>query len=153
MYYLMILISKNGNYNEWLAYGQSKTANIFFSVAFTKLYKSEGILSNVLMPGLIFTNLQRNMADQAKDSLKENPAFEHHLKNVEQGASTSVWVAVAPKLEGVGGRYYENCAQALLKSDEECKATQSGHTAYALNEDYALKLWNISKEWLDNPPK
>lgn len=32
----------------------------------------------------------------------------YELKTVEQGASTSVWAAVAPELEGVGGKYFED---------------------------------------------
>ena len=33
------------------SYGQSKTANVLFSVGLTKRYAKEGIFSNALMPG------------------------------------------------------------------------------------------------------
>ena len=44
----------NYNNREWdhfSAYGQSKTANVLFSVALTHLYSDKGIVSNALMPG------------------------------------------------------------------------------------------------------
>ena len=42
---------KNREYNKWLSYGQSKTANILFGVGITKRFKADGILSNSLHPG------------------------------------------------------------------------------------------------------
>ena len=42
---------KNHDYDPFVSYGQSKTANCLFSVALTKRYAKEGIFSNALMPG------------------------------------------------------------------------------------------------------
>ena len=42
---------KNREFNERTAYGQSKTANMLFSVAFNHFYSDKGIVSNSLMPG------------------------------------------------------------------------------------------------------
>ena len=46
-------------YDPWLAYGQSKTANVLFAVEATKRWAADGITANALMPGAIRTNLQR----------------------------------------------------------------------------------------------
>ena len=46
-------------YDPWLAYGQSKTANVLFAVGATKRWFRDGITANALMPGAIATNLQR----------------------------------------------------------------------------------------------
>ncbi|MBO0850573.1 MAG: SDR family NAD(P)-dependent oxidoreductase, partial [Pseudonocardia sp.] len=46
-------------YDPWLAYGQSKTANVLFAVEATKRWAADGIRANALMPGGIRTNLQR----------------------------------------------------------------------------------------------
>lgn len=46
-------------YDPWLAYGQSKTANILFAVGATARWFRDGITANALMPGAITTNLQR----------------------------------------------------------------------------------------------
>jgi hypothetical protein len=40
---------------------------------------------------------------------KEFGDVKYTLKTLEQGASTTVWAAVAPELEGVGGKYLEDC--------------------------------------------
>jgi NAD(P)-dependent dehydrogenase (short-subunit alcohol dehydrogenase family) len=42
---------KNRDWDIFPAYGQSKTANILFSVALTHLYSDKGIVSNAFMPG------------------------------------------------------------------------------------------------------
>lgn len=57
---------KTRDYDEWVSYGQSKTANVLFSVGLTRRYAREGIFSNAVMPGVIMTNLARHMTDEAK---------------------------------------------------------------------------------------
>ena len=78
-----------------------------------------------------------------------NPLF----KTIEQGASTSVWAAVAPELEGVGGRYLEDCGYSKLSDSVTIFKEFVGYTEYALNKDNAIKLWNLSLDWIKNPPK
>jgi NAD(P)-dependent dehydrogenase (short-subunit alcohol dehydrogenase family) len=103
---------KNGReYTPMVGYGQSKTANILFSNALTLHYASEGIYSNSLMPGAIMTGLQKHMSLEEKTKLgwvdeNGNVKKQEGFKTVEQGASTSVWAAVAPELDGVGGKYF-----------------------------------------------
>ena len=67
---------------------------------------------------------------------------------MEQGASTSVWAAVAPELEEVGGKYLENCQIAKLSTKDAILKEGFGYMDYALNLDNALKLWNLSIEWI-----
>src|SRR6202022_1780648 len=50
---------RNRPYDPWLAYGQSKTANVLFAVEATRQWAGDGITVNALMPGGIRTNLQR----------------------------------------------------------------------------------------------
>ena len=75
------------------------------------------------------------------------------VKTVEQGASTSVWAAVAPELDGVGGKYLEDCQISKLSTPEVIFKEFFGYTEYAVNLDNALKLWNFSFEWIKNTPK
>ena len=147
---------KKRDYDPWGAYGQSKMANILFSVALTKLYSHEGIYSNSLMPGGIMTNLQKHMSEEEKIKLglidkdgKPNPWF----KSIEQGASTTIWAAVGSELENVGGKYLEDCQFSQPASKEDINKTYKGYLAQAVDEASAMKLWNLSKEWLENPPK
>ena len=69
---------------------------------------------------------------------------------MEQGASTSVWAAVAPELDGVGGKYLEDCQIAKLSTSEAILNELFGCANYAVNLDNALKLWNLSTEWIKN---
>ena len=57
---------KTREYDPWLAYAQSKTANILFTVEFNRRYSKDGIYANCLTPGTVATNLQRNMSHEEK---------------------------------------------------------------------------------------
>src|SRR5204863_9731392 len=48
-------------YDPWLAYGQSKTANVLFSLGATARWSIDGITANSLHPGAIKTGLQRHV--------------------------------------------------------------------------------------------
>ena len=49
-------------YDPWLAYGQSKTANVLFAVEATRRWARDGITANAVHPGAIAdTNLSRHM--------------------------------------------------------------------------------------------
>jgi hypothetical protein len=70
-----------------------------------------------------------------------NPRF----KDAGQGAATSVWAAVAPELEGVGGLYLEDCAIARPVTDVNA---MRGYMPYALDPERAARLWEVSEELL-----
>jgi NAD(P)-dependent dehydrogenase (short-subunit alcohol dehydrogenase family) len=132
-------------YEPWAAYGQSKTANVLFAVEATKRWADDGITANALMPGGIRTNLQRYVTDAELDRMRAQtggggPAW----KTPEQGAATSVLVATSPLLEGVGGRYFEDCNEAGLNQP----GTRRGVAAYALDPDAAERLWQVSVQTL-----
>ena len=63
------------------------------------------------------------------------------FKTTEQGASTSVWAAVGAELEGVGGLYLENCAEAAPWSTD---VPFSGVMPHALDPEAAERLWALS---------
>ena len=50
---------ENREYDPWLAYGQSKTANVLHAVEISRRWADEGIVANALNPGAIPTRLQR----------------------------------------------------------------------------------------------
>src|SRR5918996_1403258 len=94
-------------YDPWTAYGQSKTANVLFSVEITKRWADDGISSNALMPGGIMTNLQRHLPKEALEALLARAGSSLRIKTPAQGAATSVLLATSPQLEGIGGRHLE----------------------------------------------
>jgi NAD(P)-dependent dehydrogenase (short-subunit alcohol dehydrogenase family) len=123
-----------------------KTANSLFAVGFDKRYKDRGIRANAVMPGGIMTPLQRHMSKEeqmAMGWINEKGEVRQGFKTSEQGASTSVWAAVGDELEGVGGRYLENCAQAQPWSKDR---PFEGVMDYALDDAAADRLWALSQE-------
>ena len=75
--------------------------------------------ANAAAPGAIQTSLMRHTPHQelaergwldSAGNRVDGPGPE--WRTVEQGAATTVWAAVAPELEGVGGKYLDNCAIA-----------------------------------------
>ena len=134
-------------YTPFGAYGQSKTANVLFAVGATDRWADDGIYANALMPGGIATNLQRHVgADYIRRRIEEleKRGQKMTLKTPQQGAATSVLVATSPLLDGIGGRYFEDCndAEVLEPGSEESAA--AGVATYALDHDNADQLWELS---------
>jgi len=133
-------------YDKWESYGQSKTANALFAVAFQARFKARGVTANSVMPGGIMTPLQRHLPREeqiAMGWIDEAGNVAQGFKTTSQGASTSVWAAVGPELEGIGGLYLENCAQAAPWTKE---TPFSGVAPHALDPQSAERLWALSVE-------
>jgi NAD(P)-dependent dehydrogenase (short-subunit alcohol dehydrogenase family) len=131
-------------YDPWLAYGQSKTANILLAVEATRRWAADGITANAVHPGAIAeTNLSRHMNAEALAALRASGQFT--FKSIEQGAATSVLLAASPQLEGVGGRYFEDCNEAE-PVDPTTELPASGVAPYALDPENARRLWELSLE-------
>jgi NAD(P)-dependent dehydrogenase (short-subunit alcohol dehydrogenase family) len=135
------------DYDPFGAYGQSKTANVLFAVEVTRRWADDGITANGLMPGGIATNLQRHVGgpEYMKQAVKRFESSGIRLKTPEQGAATSVLLATNPALEGVGGRYFEDCNEAEVIHHRE-PTTLAGVAPYALDPANAERLWDVSLE-------
>ena len=132
------------DYDPFGAYGQSKTANVLFAVEATRRWVDDGITSNALMPGGILTALQRHLdPDYGKQAEERFRRAGTRLKTVEQGAATSVLLATSPLLDGVGGRYFEDCNEATVVHRRP-ETTIAGVAAYALDLANAERLWELS---------
>jgi len=134
-------------YDKWQAYGQSKTANVLFSVELNRRLKDSGVEAFAVHPGGIMTNLGRHLqkADIEELMSRVPGGQEFHWKTVESGAATSVWAATAPELAGHGGIYLEDCQIAKPKlSDEQ----DGGYAAYAVDPESAKRLWALSEQLL-----
>ncbi|MEU1624965.1 SDR family NAD(P)-dependent oxidoreductase [Streptomyces sp. NPDC020096] len=131
-------------YDPWLAYGQSKTANILFAVAAAARWADDGIAVNAIAPGSVPTNLSRHMGRPSGVTLEDGLR-----KTVEQGAATSVLLAVSPLLEGASGRYFADCAEALPVTRRPSMTPvtaefMNGVAPYAIDRAGADRLWEES---------
>ena len=134
-------------YDAWVAYGQSKAANILFAVEAARRWANDGIVANALNPGRIAsTNLGRYLDDAPVNPAQAGPAsMGVSIKNIEQGAATSVLLAASPLVEGVSGRYFEDCNEA----GPHQPGLRRGVAAYALDPENAVRLWNTSQHMLN----
>ncbi|MFS7874711.1 SDR family NAD(P)-dependent oxidoreductase [Streptomyces asiaticus] len=133
-------------YDPWTSYGQSKTANILFAVGAAERWADDGITANALMPGNIGdTSLARHVDPQQLAGFIETTGLAlPPQKNVAQGAATSVLLAASPTVEGITGRYFEDCAQAAPVI-ERADAV-AGIAPYALDPENANRLWAVSED-------
>jgi len=132
-------------YDPWSSYGQSKTANVLFSVGIEARYAVMGIHAYAVHPGGIETNLGRYMTQEMREALMARITSRDGgfaWKTIPQGAATSCWAATAPELEGKGGVYCEDCHVAEV--DDE--SASGGVRSYALNPSFADQLWKLSEE-------
>ncbi|NLU73121.1 SDR family NAD(P)-dependent oxidoreductase [Streptomyces sp. HNM0575] len=137
-------------YDPWAAYAQSKTANALFAVEAWERWESDGIAVNSLTPGAVRTRLQRHVggdgterghaASGGTDGAGGRPGW----RTPGQGAATSVLLATSSLLEGVGGRYFEDCNEAPLDED----GSGRGVAPHAVDPEAAARLWQISVETL-----
>ena len=135
-------------YDPFLAYGQSKTANILFAVEGARRWAADGITVNALMPGAVRTegvaNLQITAEQLARLEADRPNAPAPFWKTPAQGAATSVLLATSPQLQGVSGRYFEDGQEAL----PHVPNTSGGVAAYALDPEQAQRLWLVSEALL-----
>ena len=138
-------------YDKWVAYGQSKTANALFAVALDRRGREQGVRAFSLHPGQILTDLARHLtADEitAFDVLDEHGRRrvkpEAGLKTIEQGAATALWCATSIELNSMGGVYCEDCNIAPIN---ESALGRKGVAKWAINADFAERLWTLSEQW------
>lgn len=147
------------DYETLQGYGQSKTANNLFTVELDYRGQQAGVRAFSLHPGAVYgTDLARvapialfkQMGTYDADG-KLKPEVAAKLKNVEQGAATSVWCAASPQLDGTGGVYCEDADIAELDLGHiqhryEEPATLRGVKPYSLDKESAGRLWTLSEK-------
>ena len=127
-------------YTGFAGYGQSKTANILFSVELDRRFRDQGIRSAAVHPGGIRTELGRNFTDDDKagiavrlaDRPEGTDAF--RWKSPAQGAATTVWAGVVADAAEVGGQYCEDCRVSQTTTPAACDPA------------VAKQLWELSEQ-------
>ena len=129
-------------YSPFLGYGQSKTANVLFAVEGNRRWGRDAITVNAVMPGGIATRLQRHIDPEALARARREAGASAELKTIEQGAATSIFAGVSPLLDGIGGRYLEDCHEADIVPSRADSDGRHGVAAYALDLANGERLWD-----------
>lgn len=145
-----INFTQQGSYEKWSSYGQSKTANIYFSSSIERHYGKRGLHSLSLHPGAIQTELGRHLQQLDMEAMGLDK-IEHVFKNVEQGAATTVWAAVSEHFEGKnGGRYLAECGECGPMNPNAGPAS-GGFGPHIYDAEAEEKLWKLSYEAVGLP--
>lgn len=107
-------------YKPWDAYSLSKFADVTFTYTLSRNIDRSGISANCLHPGVTNTKILRT----AFPGMAGIPS--------EQGAETSVYLALSPEVEGVSGRYFE-----------EKKPVRSSELSY--DRSIQERLWKVAE--------
>ena len=115
-------------FESFKAYAQSKACDRLLTWAFARRLDGSGVTANAMTPGLITeTELYRN----APVDLKQRLSGYSGGRTSAQGADTAIWLASAPELKGVSGKFYEE------REELECEFR---------NKQDEEKLWKICEE-------
>jgi len=116
-------------YSGWKAYGQSKLANILFTRELSRRLGGKGVTANALHPGVVATGFGHNNRGFFKLLVTLGAPF---LTSPEKGARTSIYLASAPGLEGVTGKYFVACREREPSAE-------------ARDDAAARRLWELSE--------
>lgn len=137
-------------YDRWIAYGQSKSANALFAVGLDAIGADHGVRAFSVHPGGIITDLIRHMLPEelrASGAVGEDgkPVIDpdSNMKTPEQGAATTIWCATSPQLDGRGGVYCENVDVAVAVSADSKELL--GVRPWATDPSLAQRLWTLSE--------
>jgi NAD(P)-dependent dehydrogenase (short-subunit alcohol dehydrogenase family) len=140
-------------YEPFVAYGRSKTANILFAVELDRRLRERGARATAVHPGVIRTELGRHLPSDSLSNLfgqinadlaaQGKPPFEP--KTIPQGAATSVWAGVVADADEVGGHYCENCHVTTRVTLDRIDPISEGVRPYALDPARASALWAKSE--------
>ncbi|KAI1276821.1 NAD(P)-binding protein [Xylaria sp. FL0933] len=117
-------------YLSTIAYSQSKTANILFTLYLQDHAEASGIMSYAVHPGGVISNLGR---EHEEDVAKTIAATSNYWKNSDEGASTSLVAALDPSLDESRGLYLADCQFSTCAD-------------HAKDRDVAQQLWQLSEE-------
>ncbi|XP_078168537.1 NAD(P)-binding Rossmann-fold superfamily protein [Carex rostrata] len=123
---------KPKEYNATRAYSQSKLANILHTREIAKQLKEKKvkITINAVHPGIVKTGIIRDHKGFLTDCIFFIAS--RLLKSASQGAATTCYVALSPKLEGISGKYFEDCNESAGLENYEGMARTLWEETHAL---------------------
>ncbi|RYP76856.1 hypothetical protein DL769_003542 [Monosporascus sp. CRB-8-3] len=135
----------DGIYNGWLAYGSSKTANIYMANQIERLYGQQGLHGYSVHPGAFKSpNLQKH-SEAEMEAVMQDPRMQKYFTTVEQACATSVYGAVSKELEGKGGLYLEGASMSVHPCPPDGDGIEYGYASWAFDKEGEERLWALSK--------
>jgi NAD(P)-dependent dehydrogenase (short-subunit alcohol dehydrogenase family) len=125
-------LQSTGRYRGMRVYGESKLANILFTLELARRLEGTGVTANSLHPGTVRTGYGADGDARgflAFGLMVARPFFLSPAK----GARTSIYLASSPDVEGVSGEYFAKCK--LAKSRR-----------WARDPEAARRLWQVSED-------
>ncbi|KAL2005368.1 hypothetical protein VTN00DRAFT_2579 [Thermoascus crustaceus] len=129
-------------YNGWLAYGQSKTANVLFSVYLTRWLKDVGVVSYSVHPGSIWTGLPRYLDEEGTQTISKTGSF---WKSTDQGAAPILVAAFDPALNdppSPSRTYLYECQ--LGEAAPHAVDLEAAEKLFRLSEDLVGRKFDLS---------
>jgi NAD(P)-dependent dehydrogenase (short-subunit alcohol dehydrogenase family) len=123
------------SYGGMSSYGQSKLANVLFTYELARRLAGTGVTVNCVHPGAVATNLASNNGGLVSAAWKLVGTF---MKSPESGASTQIYLASSPEVEGVTGKYFID--------SKEARSSAESHDA-----NIARRLWDVSAQMTGLP--
>jgi NAD(P)-dependent dehydrogenase (short-subunit alcohol dehydrogenase family) len=120
------------HYGGMRVYGESKLANILFTLELARRLEGSGVTANSLHPGTVRTGYgaDGDTSGFLAFGIRTGGPF---FLTPAQGARTSVYLASSPEVDGVSGQYFVKSKPAQPKS-------------WARDADAARRLWQVSEE-------
>ncbi len=135
------------DYDKWTAYAQAKSSNALFALHLDRIGQAHGVRAFSVDPGGIRTPLQRHLTMEEQIAMgwyDKGGNLNELFKTTEQGASTSIWCAVSPLLDGKGGLYCADCNIAAPWL--EGNLPYVGAHPHILDTELAAAVWAKSEE-------
>ncbi|MBR1221407.1 SDR family NAD(P)-dependent oxidoreductase [Bradyrhizobium sp. U87765 SZCCT0131] len=136
---------RNKPYDRWDAYGQSKSANALFALAYDDRHAGQNVRAFTVAPGIITeTNLHHHLTEEMFVPLRARQPGVVDLprKSLAAGAATMVWGLVHPDLDGHGGDFLEDCGFSQVNPDPRLP---NGVIPWVRDHDLADKVWTLSE--------
>ncbi|XP_029041028.1 retinol dehydrogenase 14 isoform X1 [Osmia bicornis bicornis] len=118
LYFLARLNLNNVNPTTTLPaylYYVSKYANIVFTFELARRLEGTGVTANCLHPGLINTGIWKKVPSPFSYALRFT--LNTFFKTPEQGAQTTIHLAVSDEVNGISGKYFTDCHEQQLRGD------------------------------------
>jgi NAD(P)-dependent dehydrogenase (short-subunit alcohol dehydrogenase family) len=138
-------IQWRNRYSKWMAYGQSKLANLLFAFELDRRAKSEGsdLTAVAAHPGYASTHLQAAGPEMAGNSLMGRVMnFGNSIvaQSDAEGALPQLYAATMPEVRG--GEYYGPSGPFEMRGAPK----QVGRTGAARDATAAHRLWELSEQ-------